>query len=115
MIHQRLGNFAAIYAGAYGFVDFVAFVTSGSELMKDAGAWYAMLAPPMFAGVCLFAASVRMTARRLLQVGIVSHILVAPAVYYSMLMLGVFIPVLSYLWWRAYVVARNDEVRPTSP
>jgi hypothetical protein len=113
VIHQRLGNLAELYGGVYLFVDLVALGTSGPDLIRDPGAWYSMLAPPMFAGVCLFVASVRMTSRRLLRLGIVAHLLVAPAIYDSMLGLGFLLPVLSYQWWRAYVVTRNGELHPT--
>jgi hypothetical protein len=109
VLHQKLGLTAVAYAGVYLFVDYVALATSGSELMKETAWWYVMAAPPVFAGFCVLTASVHMTSKRLLPLGIVAHVLVAPAVYPSMLFLGVFLPVLSYLWWRVFLATRRQE------
>jgi len=109
LVQGRLANASWVYLAVYAFVAFVAIVTSGADLIKDPLAYYAILVPLLFATFCLWTASHQVSARRLFRYGIVAHVLAAPAVFVSLLFLGVGLPILSYLWWRVYLRVKADE------
>ena len=78
---------------------FVAFVTSGRDLLRQPGAWYAAIVPPLYAGgvgaYALHGAKRRLSA----AVAIALHLPVLPALVLSFLGLGLLLPIFTVLWW----------------
>jgi hypothetical protein len=94
-----LGVLCLVYVPVYLFVLFVALVTSGDELMRQPGAWYAALAPLAYVGLvsaCAFGVAKRRMSR---ATTIAVHIGIAPALVYSFLGLGLLLPVFAALFW----------------
>ena len=87
------------YIAVYLLVLFVAFVTSGHELLQQPGAWYAAIAPLVYVGAARAYASRMATRRRPASVAVALHAAVAPAVVFSFLGLGLLLPVFAVLWW----------------
>jgi len=98
-IALALGSTAFILV--YVLVLFVAFATSGMALFGSPGAWYAAATPLVYAGVAGAYAygAFRVTAPRAIIVAF--HVAALPALAFSFLGLGLFLPVLTALWWVA--------------
>lgn len=100
------------YMAVYLFVLFVATATSGNELVRAPGAWYAAIAPLAYVGIA--GAHAYGFLKRSLPSGFVValHVAAAPAVFLSFLGLGLLLPVVAGLWWlmareRASVALNN--------
>jgi hypothetical protein len=92
----------------YLFVLFVAFATSGDELVRQPGAWYAAIAPPAYVA-CLNVYALGLVKRRLSRAASVAlHIAVAPAILLSFLGLGLLLPVFAALFWS---FMKHEQVR----
>lgn len=90
---------AAGYLTVYAFVLFVATATSGDELIRSPGAWYAAIAAPLYvavAGACGLG-----WVKRALPPGalVALHLACIPALAFSFLGLGLLLPLFAILWW----------------
>ena len=88
-----------VYVPLYLFVLLVALVTGGNSLIREPGAWYAAVAPLAyvgFVGAYAFGVATRRISRAM---AIAVHIVVAPALMYSFLGLGIVLPVFTALFW----------------
>jgi hypothetical protein len=92
-----LGAVSFALLGLYGFVVFVAFVTSGSELLKMPWTWYAATVPPLYLTFCVFTALDRIPKRALKPLGLIAHLAAAPAIVVSFLGLGMLFPIVALL------------------
>lgn len=94
-----LGVLALGYLMVYAFVLFVAIATSGEQLIRSPGAWYAAVAPPLY--VALAGAYAFRWLRRPLPLGMLFalHVAIIPALAFSFLGLGLLLPLFSTLWW----------------
>ena len=97
-----LGLFACAYLMAYLFVVGVACITNGNDLIREPWAWYAFLAPVIYAAFCALYACGIIGPRVSQNVLLAIHILVLPALALSFLMLGLLLPILAWLWWRLH-------------
>jgi hypothetical protein len=95
------------YLGIYLFVLFVALATSGDELLRSPGAWYAALAPLLYVGLAGSYAFGLTKQRIPVGIAVALHLLVAPAFVFSFLGLGLLLPIFSVLWW---FIARKQIV-----
>ena len=90
---------AAAYLAVYAFVLFVAMATSGDELIRSPGAWFAAIAAPLY--VIVAGAYALGWLRRQLPFGalVALHVAFLPAMVFSFLGLGLLLPLFSALWW----------------
>lgn len=87
------------YVLIYVSVLFVALATSGHELVRSPGAWYAAVAPVLYAGIA-GAYAFRILQRPIHRgILLLLHLLVLPALLFSFLQFGLFLPVIAVLWW----------------
>jgi len=94
-----LGVLSLIYIPLYLLVLFVAMVTSGDELVRQPGAWYAAVAPLAYVGM-VSAYAFGIVTRRLSRPAIAAvHVAAAPALIFSFVGLGLLLPVFAVLWW----------------
>ena len=94
-----LGVMSVLYIPVYLFVLFVALATSGDELIRQPGAWYAAVVPVSyvgFVGAYAFGFVKRRISRPIM---VAMHVGVAPAVMFSFLGLGLLLPVFAALFW----------------
>ena len=94
-----LGVLCLIYVPVYLFVLFVTLATSGDELIRQPGAWYAAVVPLSyvgFVGAYAFGLAKRRMSR---AITVAVHIAVAPALMYSFLGLGLLLPAFAALFW----------------
>jgi hypothetical protein len=94
-----LAMLCLVYLPLYLFVLFVALVTSGDELIRDPGAWYAAAAPLAYVGFVGAYASGLVKRRISRAIMVAVHIGVAPALMFSFLRLGLLLPVFAALFW----------------
>jgi hypothetical protein len=88
------------YGGIYLSVVLVALVTGGDALLSESTGWYAALAPLVYAATCaLWSMGVPRELSRLLVA--LLHLATLPALVVSFLGLGLLLPLLAILWWRA--------------
>ena len=94
-----LGLLSIVYIPVYLFVLFVALATSGDELIRQPGAWYAAVAPLAYVGF-VGAYAFGLAKRRISRAATVAvHIAVAPALMFSFLGLGLLLPAFAALFW----------------
>ena len=94
-----LGLLCIVYIPVYLFVLFVAVATSGDELIRQPGAWYAAVVPLAYVGF-VGAYALGLAKRRISRATTVAvHIGAAPALMYSFLGLGLLLPVFAALFW----------------
>jgi hypothetical protein len=94
-----LGILALGYLMLYAFVLFVAIATTGDQLVRSPGAWYAALAPPLYVALAGAYAFRRITRPLPTAALIALHIAIIPALAVSFLGLGLLLPLFSLLWW----------------
>jgi hypothetical protein len=91
---------ASLFLLIYLAVGAVAFVTSAVPFGGGASGWYAAVAPVAYAGICAlwaFGALSRLSRPFLW----ILHLLAVPALVFSLLGLGLLLPLLAILWWAA--------------
>lgn len=94
-----LGLLAPGYLAVYAFLLFVAMATSGDELIRSPGAWYAAIAAPLYVAVA-GACALRWLKRALPLGALVAlHLACIPALAFSFLGLGLLLPLFAVLWW----------------
>lgn len=87
------------YIAIYLFVLFVATATSGPDLVRAPGAWYAALAPILYVTIAA-AYAFGTVARRLPRAALMLlHLAVLPTLWWSFLGLGLVLPLIAVLWW----------------
>ena len=86
------------YIAIYLFVLFVATATSGNELVRAPGAWYAAIAPLAYVGVA-GAHAYGFLKRPPSGFVVALHVAAAPAMFLSFLGLGLVLPIVAGLWW----------------
>ncbi len=101
-----LRGLSLLYIPLYLFVLFVATVTSGGELIRQPGAWYAALAPLAYVGMAAAYAFGIVKRRMSRPVAVAVHVAVAPALMFSFLGLGLLLPVFAALLW--YFTSRQQ-------
>jgi hypothetical protein len=113
MILRITLTIAAILAAVcYAFVAFVALVVSGTELVKQPLFYYAALAPFVYLGFCISSCWLPIDARTLRTVGIVAHVIAIPLLFYSLLGLGLLLPVFAVLWF--FMIREKIRIQRTS-
>jgi hypothetical protein len=90
---------AAGYLAVYAFVLFVAMATSGDELIRSPGAWYAAIAAPLYVTVAGAYALGWLKRRLPFGVLVALHVAFVPALAFSFLGLGLLLPLFAALWW----------------
>jgi hypothetical protein len=91
---------ASVFLLIYLAVGAVAFATSAVPFGGGASGWYAAVAPVAYAGICaLWAFGALNRLSRPFIWGL--HLLAAPALVFSLLGLGLLLPLLAVLWWVA--------------
>jgi hypothetical protein len=99
IVRAILGVLCLVYVPVYLFVLFVALATSGDEIIREPGAWYAAVAPLAYVGF-VGAYAFGLAKRRMSRATLVAvHIGVAPALMYSFLGLGLLLPAFAALFW----------------
>ena len=94
-----LAVLSMVYLPVYALVVVTAVATNGHDLVRQPLAWFAAVVPPAYvglAGAYAFGVLVRplsVGAWRLL------HVVVAPALAFSFVGLGLLLPVFAGLWW----------------
>ena len=94
-----LAGFCTAYLLVHAFVLFVAFATSGHDLVRQPGAWYAALAPPIYVGTAGAYAYGLVTRTIATPAWVGLHVVMLPAIAFSFMGLGLFLPVVGGLWW----------------
>lgn len=94
-----LGVLCLLFIPVYLFVLSVAFVTSGDELIRQPGAWYAATAPLAYVGLVGAYAFGFMKRPMSRAMTVAVHVAVAPALIYSFLGLGLLLPIFAALFW----------------
>ena len=95
----KLGTGAFI--PVYVFVVCVAFVTTGRPMNGALAAAYACVVPPAYAAACALWAFGPWERRLSRPVVWALHIAALPALYVSLLGLGLLLPLFAALWWTA--------------
>ena len=104
----------------YCFAILVALATNGSELLTQIQAWYAGLAPLIYASYCIFSvlAARKVTVKGLLIPGIVLGVFTVPALSVSFLGYGKYLPLLMILWglfiFFLSKTPHNNALQPTA-
>jgi hypothetical protein len=109
MSFSRVRTASLAYLGVYVFVMYVAFVTSGTGLMKEPDILYPVFIPPLSAGCFLTSSYMNQPARKMLFLGIPAHLLAVVAFFESFLGLGFALIAVAYFWWRAYLSAKSER------
>lgn len=107
------GLSAGAYIVIYLVVVSVALITSGTELFREPRMWYAFLAPVSYAAFCLLYAAGAIGPALSKNLVILVHAAVLPALIVSFMLLGLLLPVLALMWWRACrAVQRTVPILP---
>jgi DMSO/TMAO reductase YedYZ heme-binding membrane subunit len=94
-----LAGFSTAFLLIYAFVLLVAFATSGHELVRQPGAWYAALAPLAYVGTAGAYAYGLVSRPMSTPAWVGLQVVLLPAVLFSFIGLGLMLPVVAACWW----------------
>ena len=94
-----LGLMSIAYLVIYLLVIAVAIVTGGDEVVSEPGFWYAAIAPLIYVGTAGADAFRRLPSPLPVAALIAIHVLIAPALLFSLLGLGLLLPLFAIVWW----------------